>query len=71
MSFAFDSNVWDRLFPRSNFITLQNVFRQSDQTFVKCLESVRRGEVTWDHDILLSSLERPLDESDGIQPVRL
>lgn len=70
-SYAFDSNVWDKLFPRSNMVTLNSVFRQSDSRFVDCLENMRRGLVSDDHDHLLRSLDRPLDESDGIRPVSL
>jgi ATP-dependent DNA helicase PIF1 len=71
VSFAFDSHVWDKLFPRANMITLKNVFRQSDSRFVDCLESIRRGKVTDAHDELLRSLSRPLDNADGIQAVLL
>lgn len=71
MSYAFDSNVWDKLFPRSNMVTLMNVFRQSDMTFVDCLENMRRGVVSDEHDALLRSLDRPLNISDGIRPVSL
>lgn len=71
VSYAFDSEVWEKLFPRANMIALNNVFRQSDARFVQCLESIRRGVVSGEHDELLRSLDRPLDNSDGIKPVLL
>ncbi|BEJ16842.1 hypothetical protein CspHIS471_0602430 [Cutaneotrichosporon sp. HIS471] len=71
VSYAFDSNVWEKLFPRTNMITLNSVFRQSDSRFVDCLESMRRGVVSEAHDGLLRSLNRPLEDSDGIRAVLL
>ncbi len=70
-SFAFDSNVWDKLFPRANMVTLKNVFRQNDSRFVDCLESMRHGVVSDAHDELLRSLSRPLDDADGIRAILL
>ncbi|GMK58364.1 hypothetical protein CspeluHIS016_0503960 [Cutaneotrichosporon spelunceum] len=71
VSYAFDSNAWDRLFPRANMVTLNSVFRQRDSQFVECLECMRRGAMSAAHDDLLRSLDRPLDNSDGIRAVLL
>lgn len=69
--FAFDAECWEKAFPRSSIIHLKSVFRQTDDTFVKVLESMRRGSLTDEQDLLLRRLDRPLSMTDGISPVRL
>lgn len=67
--FCFQSKAWRELNAR-NFM-LKNVFRQSDQSFVKLLNNLRLGKLD-DHDteVLKSRLNLP-DENSAIKPTIL
>ena len=57
---------------RGHIVNLTKVFRQSDETFVNLLHSIRLGEASSsDLDILRQRVDVKLDCSDGIQPTRL
>lgn len=69
--FAFDAPCWDSLFPLDSIVQLQSVFRQKDARFIKTLECMRRGTLSPAQNRLLASLDRKIDVSDGIEPVKL
>lgn len=69
--YAFDADVWDRAFPRSNRITLQQVFRQSEESLVTALEHIRRGRMTKEASALLTRCNRPVQCPEGTRPVQL
>lgn len=71
VQYAFDSDVWDRAFPRSNRVTLQQVFRQSEQNLVTALEHIRRGRMTPEAGALLNRCNRSVACPEGTQPVQL
>lgn len=69
--FAFEASCWPNLFPSSNVISLQKVFRQSQTSFISLLTRLRKGEVADSDTVLLRSCERPILYSDGVEPVSL
>jgi ATP-dependent DNA helicase PIF1 len=44
--FCFHSEVWQRMFQRSNVVILDKVFRQSDNQFLTILHEMRRGHLS-------------------------
>jgi ATP-dependent DNA helicase PIF1 len=41
--FCFDAESWNECIPSSNIIQLTQIFRQTDQEFIDCLNELRRG----------------------------
>ena len=71
VTYAFKSNVWNRLIPRQQQYNLHHNFRQEDDSFRKLLERVRRGTLDKRDHKLLKSLSRELELEEGIKPVHL
>ena len=63
--FAFNSKVWQQLFPPHNCIVLEKVYRQENQDFLKLLEEVRIGVLSEESKNLLNMLSRPLSNDDN------
>ncbi|GLB36503.1 putative DNA-dependent ATPase and 5'-3' DNA helicase required for the maintenance of both mitochondrial and nuclear genome stability [Lyophyllum shimeji] len=68
-TYAFDAVSWSRCIARPIFLT--QVFRQTDNTFVDILSSMRVGVLSSKHIELLRRLSRPLHYEDGIEPSEL
>eukprot|EP00980_Cylindrotheca_fusiformis_P000562 scaffold146_cov107-Cylindrotheca_fusiformis.AAC.1 len=66
--FAFQSHFWKR----ANFVIveLDEVFRQSNPTFVKILHEIRKGRVTLEAQAFLRNCSRPLPVGD-VKPTLL
>ena len=69
--FAFESACWPDLFPFGQMKALTQVYRQRDDSFVKILERMRRGEVSNGDIETLQQCDRPVEYADGIEPVSL
>lgn len=67
--FCFESPVWRDL--RLEVVELKQVFRQSDATFVQCLQRIRWGTPTADDMRLLTSRLHADVTHDGIRPTFL
>lgn len=62
MDFCFESPAWSRVFPRENHIELEKIYRQSDTSYQKILNEVRRGELSPDScDALMARVGVPYD----------
>ena len=46
INFCFESEIWDDLFPLRNQISLETIFRQTDNTYAKILNKLRVGKIT-------------------------
>lgn len=69
--FAFEADCWNTLFPTGQMKALTQVYRQRDDSFVKILERMRRGQI-WEADIqTLKRCDRSVAYNDGIDPVSL
>ncbi|ALH23384.1 PIF1-like helicase [Chrysochromulina ericina virus CeV-01B] len=44
--FCFESPLWNEVFPSSNQIVLETIFRQTDNNYAKILNKLRVGEIT-------------------------
>ena len=44
--FCFEHELWNQLFPKENQIVLKTIFRQKDETLLKILKDVRKGQIT-------------------------
>jgi ATP-dependent DNA helicase PIF1 len=44
--FCFEHELWNQLFPKENQIVLKTIFRQKDETLLKILKYVRKGQIT-------------------------
>ena len=44
--FCFEDELWNQLFPNENKIVLKTIFRQKDETLLKILKYVRKGQIT-------------------------
>jgi len=44
--FCFEHELWNQLFPNENQIVLKTIFRQKDETLLKILKYVRKGQIT-------------------------
>jgi hypothetical protein len=69
--FAFQTDVWDELFPRHAHHSLQQVFRQTDHTFIRILEELRKGNVRSESVKALQKLDRLNMYVDGRAPTEL
>jgi ATP-dependent DNA helicase PIF1 len=62
--------VWAEAVP--NYVELEQVYRQSDNTFISALADIRRGKATPQvMKIMQECLNRKFDLSDGIEPTML
>jgi ATP-dependent DNA helicase PIF1 len=62
MDFCFESPAWSRVFPRENHIELEKIYRQSDTSYQKILNEIRRGELSPDScDALMARVGVPYD----------
>lgn len=69
--FAFEASCWPDLFASGQMKALTQVFRQRDDSFVKILERMRKGEVRTEDITALQRCARPVEYPDGIEPVSL
>lgn len=69
LPYAFQANCWRRCVPQ--VITLQLVFRQTNQEFVELLNDMRIGQVSEKNRKLLQSLSREVKYNDEILPTEL
>lgn len=69
--FAFEAACWSDLFPSGQMKALTQVYRQRDDSFVKILERMRKGIVRQDDVLALRRCARPVEYTDGIEPVSL
>ena len=67
--YAFNAKTWNTVIDHT--FELKQVFRQTDDVFVKVLEETRIGELSQHSNDILSSLNRPLDLPPGVKPVKL
>ncbi|KAK3106999.1 hypothetical protein FSP39_004649 [Pinctada imbricata] len=67
--FCFESELFDQVFPHR--ITLENVVRQSDSSFIKCVNEAAKGKLSESSVTLLESLKRPLCKDDNDEPIKL
>ena len=44
--FCFEHGLWNHLFPKENQIVLKTIFRQKDETLLKILKYIRKGQIT-------------------------
>jgi len=44
--YCFDHELWNQLFIKENQIVLKTIFRQNDETFLKVLKYIRKGQIT-------------------------
>jgi ATP-dependent DNA helicase PIF1 len=44
--FCFEHNLWNQLFTEENQIVLKTIFRQKDETLLKILKYIRKGQIT-------------------------
>ena len=44
--FCFEHELWNQLFPKENQIVLKTIFRQKDETLLKILKYIRKGQIT-------------------------
>jgi len=71
VTYAFDSKVWERLFPPQQRFNLGFNFRQGDDHFRGVLERMRRGYLSQRDHTLLKGLRRELELDEGMKPVHL
>lgn len=67
--FCFESEHWNDIF-KNNQIILKKVFRQTDETYKRVLQQIRRGKITKESLDLLNSCINKVNDTD-ITPVRL
>jgi ATP-dependent DNA helicase PIF1 len=44
--FCFEHDLWNQLFAKENQIVLKTIFRQKDETLLKVLKYIRKGQIT-------------------------
>ena len=70
MNFCFQAKSWDKCVP--NVICLNEIIRQGDKKFQKCLNSVRIGNITKEvRDMLDNRVGATLHNELGIKPTKL
>jgi ATP-dependent DNA helicase PIF1 len=67
--FGFQAKAWEQAQLRT--VELDEVFRQTNETFVRLLHEIRRGKVSTEAGAFLQKCNRPLPHKDGIQPTIL
>jgi len=53
--FCFEHELWNQLFAEENQIVLKTIFRQKDETLLKILKYIRKGQITPSSRIALES----------------
>ena len=71
VTYAFDSKVWTRLYPRAQCFNLGQNYRQEDRHFRGVLERMRRGYLSKEDHKLLKTFKRELEMEEGLKPVYL
>lgn len=70
MNFCFEAKSWNKCV--TNVVCLDEIIRQGDKKFQKCLNAVRMGEITREvRDILESRVGAKLHNTYGIRPTKL
>ncbi|KAB5588519.1 hypothetical protein CTheo_8037 [Ceratobasidium theobromae] len=69
LSFAFEAECWDTLFPEA--YKLVKIFRQKDPKLISVLNEMRIGELSDTSIALLNTLSREMDFPDGIKPTEI
>ena len=65
--FCFEHELWNQLFAKENQIVLKTIFRQNDETLLKILKYIRKGQITPSTKALLSSRIFNSEELDRIK----
>ena len=65
--FCFEHELWNQLFAKENQIVLKTIFRQNDETLLKILKYIRKGQITPSTKALLSSRIFNSEELDSIK----
>ena len=68
---AFETDVWTALFPPSQSVVMRKIYRQTDASFLRVLDAIRRGTVTDDMLAELNKCVRPFSTGDGIVSTKL
>lgn len=68
---AFESPVWQQLFPPSQCVRLTKIFRQKDELFIALLQNLRLGELSDESAETVKTVDRPLPALHGIEPTTL
>jgi ATP-dependent DNA helicase PIF1 len=53
--FCFEHELWNQLFPKENQIVLKTIFRQKDESLLKILKYIRKGQITPSSRVALES----------------
>jgi ATP-dependent DNA helicase PIF1 len=53
--FCFEHELWNQLFPKENQIVLRTIFRQKDESLLKILKYIRKGQITPSSRVALES----------------
>ena len=69
--YAFQGEAWSRIFVKNQHHALRHVFRQTDDTFVRILEDLRKGIVRDETERTLSNLQTPRRYVDGRRPIEM
>lgn len=71
-NFCFESPLWDEIFPQSNQIEFNFIFRQDDEQFKKILNEIRHGKLFKSSlQILNTCINKKLPENNLIKPTIL
>lgn len=71
-NFCFESESWDKCIPKKNVVYLDEIMRQENEEFQKCLNNVRMGLLPKEtRKILESRVGAELKNDFGIKPTRL
>ena len=72
--FAFESPAWSNTFSLENHVELVTIFRQSDETFKRILNEIRRGNLSEESRAILQSrvgLTYNSEEHNGVRPMKM
>lgn len=69
--YAFESAAWRKAFDANSTACLKQVFRQKDVRFVRMLEEMRKGRMSYEDEALILSLSRKLVFPDGVPATEL
>lgn len=71
-NFCFESKSWNDCIPKENIVYLNEIMRQENEEFQKCLNNVRLGLLPKEtRELLESRIGAKLENSFGIKPTRL
>lgn len=65
--YCFEHELWNQLFIKENQIVLKTIFRQNDETLLKVLKYVRKGQITPSTKAILASRVFKHEDLDNIK----